>query len=486
MTHADIKSLLSRSGLCLGLVLAFGCYGARETVPMSTPMNTSASTSTNASTNASTSVAMNSTDRATVRQLETAIAETIIQGILHDYPTLKASQRLDYLHQKYTQLQRSVNFQRVNATIRRQRDILAWLLAQEEENAHAPPNYLSRLNRLTSLHWSLADYKKAVTEDAARLEQAITDWQHRAGARAKTATNTIAKTTTNTATQPRLSYPEDGREGRQDYLDRLVEAMTDSPFRGQQTPEVYPQSAIGLEGIEDRSSPWIFVYESATGTLLINLAEVKNLPWFELPSVALYYGFPGLHALQDDTQDAPRLQKSLQRLIPLPGVSLGWAAYIAEFLILGETDKAPPREPRAVLHHLYFQQLLTGLALVDFQLHQEGASAWTIDEALTYLSQHTVYESSRLESMVQEVRAKPGMYLAALGGKQAFADLQKRWLQKRWLQQLELQKPELPQPELPQLCSQQPAECDLKGLHQTIIGMGAVPFALLHDTLGLP
>ena len=463
MTHADIKSLLSRSGLCLGLVLAFGCYGARETVPMSTPMNTSASTSTNAST----SVAMNSTDRATVRQLETAIAETIIQGILHDYPTLKASQRLDYLHQKYTQLQRSVNFQRVNATIRRQRDILAWLLAQEEENAYAPPNYLSRLNRLTSLHWSLADYKKAVTEDAARLEQAITDWQHRAGARAKTATNT----TTNTATQPRLSYPEDGREGRQDYLDRLVEAMTDSPFHGQQTPEVYPQSAIGLEGIEDRSSPWIFVYESATGTLLINLAEVKNLPWFELPSVALYYGFPGLHALQDDTQDAPRLQKSLQRLIPLPGVSLGWAAYIAEFLILGETDKAPPREPRAVLHHLYFQQLLTGLALVDFQLHQEGASIWTIDEALAYLSQHTVYESSRLESMVQEVRAKPGLYLAALGGKQAFADLQKRWLQQR---------------ELPQLCSQQPTECDLKGLHQTIIGMGAVPFALLYDTLGLP
>ena len=463
MTHADIKSLLSRSGLCLGLVLAFGCYGARETVPMSTPMNTSANTSANAST----SVAMNSTDRATVRQLETAIAETIIQGILRDYPTLKASQRLDYLHQKYTQLQRSVNFQRVNATIRRQRDILAWLLAQEEENAHAPPNYLSRLNRLTSLHWSLADYKKAVTEDAARLEQAITDWQHRAGARAKTATNT----TTNTATQPRLSYPEDGREGRQDYLDRLVEAMTDSPFHGQQTPEVYPQSAIGLEGIEDRSSPWIFVYESATGTLLINLAEVKNLPWFELPSVALYYGFPGLHALQDDTQDAPRLQKSLQRLIPLPGVSLGWAAYIAEFLILGETDKAPPREPRAVLHHLYFQQLLTGLALVDFQLHQEGASIWTIDEALAYLSQHTVYESSRLESMVQEVRAKPGLYLAALGGKQAFADLQKRWLQQR---------------ELPQLCSQQPTECDLKGLHQTIIGMGAVPFALLYDTLGLP
>ena len=74
MTHADIKSLLSRSGLCLGLVLAFGCYGARETVPINTPMSTPM--------NASTSVAMNSTDRATVRQLETAIAETIIQGIL--------------------------------------------------------------------------------------------------------------------------------------------------------------------------------------------------------------------------------------------------------------------------------------------------------------------------------------------------------------------------------------------------------------------
>ena len=432
MTHADTRLLLRSAVLSLGLLLAFGCYGASESTPM------------------------NSADRTTVRQFETAIAETIIQGILRDYPTLKAAQRLDYLHQKYTQLQRDVNFQWVNATTRRQRDILAWLLAQEEENAHAPPNYLSRVNRLTSLDWSLADYKKVAEEDAARLDRAITDWQHRAGATVKTTANTEAKAS--------LSYPEDGREGRQAYLDRLVEAMTDSQFHGQKTPEVYPQSAMGLEGIEDPSSPWIFVYEPATGTLLINLAEVKNLPWFELPSVAIYYGFPGLHSLQDDTQDAPRLQKSLQRLIALPGVSLGWAAYIAEFLILGEADKTPSRDPKAVLHHLYFQRLLTGLALADFQLHHQEARAWTMDEALAYLSQSTVYESSRLEIMLQEVRAKPGLYLAALGGKHAFTELQHLCMQKH---------------------SQKPTECAIKGLHQTIIGMGAVPFALLYDALGM-
>ena len=93
------------------------------------------------------------------------------------------------------------------------------------------------------------------------------------------------------------------------------------------------------------------------------------------------------------------------------------------------------------------------------------------DEALAYLSQHTVYESSRLESMVQEVRAKPGLYLAALGGNQAFADLQKRWLQ---------------QPRVTTAMLAATYRCDSRDCTQTIIGMGAVPFALLYDTLGLP
>ncbi len=445
MTHPG-TTLLSTLALVLSLLLTFSCHAVDKTS------------------------VMDKTDRATARQFEIAIAEAIIQDILRDYPALEESHRADYLHQKFAQLQRSVNFQLVNAATRRQRDLLAWLLAREEKKSDEPPGYLSKLNRLTSLHWSLPDYEKAVTQDAARLDLAIKQ-QNPVDASIDSDINPAINSDINSDINPAINsdinsarqavlYPEDTIQGRQDYLDRLAKEMTNSQFRWHAAPKVYPKSSIGFAGVEDASSSWIFVYEQASGTLRINLSDVRSLPWFELPSVAIYYGFPGLHSLHDATLSGASLQKHLQQLLHLPGLSLGWAAYIAEFLITGESGGEQSRDPAVLLEHLYFQRLLTGLALVDLRLHASEKAQWTDQEALAYLLQTTPYGASRLGTMVREVRSRPGDYLAALAGKKTFTDLHNTCLQKS-------------------------PECEITGLHQTIISIGTVPFELLYDTLGL-
>ena len=222
-------------------------------------------------------------DRPVIRRLETAIANTILQDAARAYPTLQGSSRVSHLSRKFEQLQSSVDFNLVAPAIRRERDILAYLIASEESRLRNPDDFLARLHRLTSLNWSLADYEGAVTSEMNRLNEMLR--QHKASHQGIEAFRNS------------LTYPEDTTTGRQLYLDQLADAMHQSQLLWYDVLNVYSTSGIGFEGIEHDAEAGVFAYNPATGTLRINLSEVRNLPLFEVQSLALYYGFPGLHSL---------------------------------------------------------------------------------------------------------------------------------------------------------------------------------------------
>lgn len=370
-------------------------------------------------------------------QFETAIAEAIFQEIRNDFGQLQPASRLPYLREKLVQLNRSVNFDLVNPRTRREREILTYLLAAAE--ASEQDSFLLTVRRRSSLTWTLDEFRDRILQELDRLDQVI-------------AALSLQKTGDESPVQPfdlvqhmqrvrlQVSYPEDSVRGRQDYLDQLADHMVVAQLKWYDTLQTYEPPEISLEGFEDNNALLVFDYHSPV--LAINLADVSTLPLFETEPLAIYYGFPGLHALVTATRPG-----SIQNLLDLPGFRHGWAAYVADY--------TGTRDGDAPLNHLYHTRLLAAAALADFYLH---TGEWHTEDAIRYLQDTTPYGRSRLTGLVAQIRSDPGYYLAVQAGKLKFVELH-------------------------DTCIANNEQCSTAAFHQAIVESGQMPFRLLRSLL---
>ncbi len=367
------------------------------------------------------------------RKFETAIADAIFNNVSDELPTLAQDKRTAFLQKKLNQLDRSVNFDLTDRRSRRNREILAYLLASEE--ASTSDDYLVALRRMTSLNWELDEFEARISGELDRLDQMIAAFslqqnsdqafdlaQHMQEAKRST------------------TFPEDSFEGKQQYLDQLADDMVTAQLDWFDTLKSYEASEISLEGTEDESISQVFQY--AYPNLVIDLTHVDSLPLFETRAVAIYFGFPGLHSLLSAVP-----QESIQHLLVLPGFNHGWASYIADYT--GSRDSDAP------LHHMYRARLLAALALADLRLH---SGSWQITDAANYLAEPTPYSKRRLQRAIEDVTKNPGFHAAALAGKLTFMELH-------------------------DACISHSEACSTTGFHQAIVEGGPMPSNLLRVRL---
>jgi len=365
------------------------------------------------------------------QRFETAISRTILKEVRDTLPSLEGAARVSFLKEKSHQLESHVNQNLITKNSRLEQQLLEYM-ASAEDSRYYSRNYLVTLQSMTSLDWSLSTYEQKLTEELNRIDQTIIllanpsldpgfnlpDHMEKIGATG--------------------AYPNDSFEGRQDYLDSLSQTMIEMQIDWYGVLSVYEPSQLGIIGEEggDRT----FDYD-ASG-LSINLDRVSDLPFFELKSIAAFYGYPGLQAMTARNPD------SLRSHIDLPAYNLGWAGYILDLIGV--------RDTQATLNYLYFSRLIAGLAQADLKIN---TGAWTRDQALLQIGQSTPYSRHRISLMLNQVTKKPGYYLAALAGKLVIVELHNRCLLKA-------------------------RNCE-EEFNQVIVDFGPVPFDLLQSRLGL-
>lgn len=363
------------------------------------------------------------------RQFENAIARKIFSSVKADLPGIPTRERPGYLAGQIRQIEAAVDLSLLTSSTRLEYDLLLYLSTHPPGSPAA--DFPATIRQLTSLDDSLEKHERRLNEELSRLDQTI-------GVLA--AKNPVAFDLPAHMQQvrERTAYPADTFEGRQTWLDALSRTMFEMQIDWHSLLQTYPQSALEVSGTENSRQTLAY----RRGLLRVDLTRVTDLPLFELRALAAYYGYPGLQSL---VKTGSKTQ-GLQAFLYLPAYSLGWAAYITEYIAT--------RETRHTLDYLYFLKTLAALAMVDLKL---GQDKWTADEALDYLVTSTPYSRNRLRLWMENLLENPGVYLAGTMGKLEFVRIHQR-------------------------CMVTQGRCDA-AFHQKIVDLEPIPFEVLKTRL---
>ncbi len=334
------------------------------------------------------------------KRFENQIAESILSEVQESLPELQGTERVQFLQMKAEQFEQSVNINLLVSRMLTEKAILDYLLTSEDIFLHSD-SFASTLSALSSLDWKPDTYEQKILEELSRIDQTIAVLNGTAGVDSFNHHAHMSRVRENT------QYPEDSFNGRQTYLDRLSQEMVNAQADWFDTYTTYNPSELSILGEEGSTHSF---YYTADG-LVINLDQVKDLPAFELKSLAVFYGFPGLQSF------IPRSAGSVRDFLNLPAYTLGWAGHIL--------DEISTRDVGNTIDYLYFARLQASMALADLKLHGD---AWSIDETVRYITDNTPYTAHRATLMIEQIQNNPGYYAAALGGKLKFSELKRRCL----------------------------------------------------------
>ena len=334
------------------------------------------------------------------KQFENQIAESILEEVRESLPDLKGATRVQFLREKSEQFNHSVNNKLLISRVLIEKDILDYLITSEDILLRSD-SYASILGALSSLDWKPDTYERKILEELNRIDQTI------AVLSAKPNTESFDQHAHMSEIRKSTRYPEDTFDGRQTYLDRLSQEMITAQADWFDTYSIYNPSELSILGEEGTVRSFHYTSDG----LVINLGQVRDLPSFELKSLAVFYGFPGLQSF------IPRTSDTLRGFLNLPAYTLGWAGYILDEIGIRDVGNTPD--------YLYFSRLQASMALADLKLHSDE---WSVDEAVNYITDNTPYTAHRITLMIDQIQKNPGYYTAALGGKLKFVELKRRCL----------------------------------------------------------
>lgn len=407
--------------LIAGLILLGGCSSQLRNADTVAPVPTT--------TVPTTTVPTTTIPTTTTKRFENQIAESILREVRESFRELQGAARVQFLREKSEQFDRSVNKNLLVSRMLMEKDILDYLLTSVDILRHSD-SYASTLVALSSLDWKPDTYEQKILEELNRLDRAIAVLANKANLESFNHQAHMSQVRNDAL------YPDDTFNGRQTYLDRLSQEMISAQADWFDTYTTYNPSELSILGEEGTTGSFHYTADG----LAINLDQVKDLPAFELKSLAVFYGFPGLQSF------LPRPKDSLRGFLDLPGYTLGWAGYIA--------DEIGTRDVNNTLGYLYFARLQASMALADLKLHSDE---WSIDEAVKYITDNTPYSAHRITLMIDQIRKNPGHYTVALGGKLKFSELKGR-------------------------CSAEGRNCQAH-FNQQVIDQGPIPFKILEDLI---
>ncbi len=188
------------------------------------------------------------------------------------------------------------------------------------------------------------------------------------------------------------SHPPDSFAGRQHYLDQLASTLVSAESLLALTTSHNNYPDLSFSGVEDPTSP---VFRYSSGELQINLARTQLLPYWEIPTVALFYGFPGHH-----TVNGIRVPEAFRFVMNLPRThdsmyQLGWSLYALMTLPTLPMESAAERQAR----HWFMTLQWAGL---QWELTGDN-SAGELEDLVGTVMSATPYSRDRIRSDLTSV-----------------------------------------------------------------------------------
>ncbi len=328
-----------------------------------------------------------------VARFENRLAETLFDELEEDLESGEPDELPAILSRHRQILARSLDRSRLTDRNRNRLDLIDYLYENHMTVSDGAEPFSVRLRHLASFEPDLPGLTRQIDDGLSRMQDAI---RKQAGITAQDALRDYFDTI---RIDP-ARYPADSDSGRQAYLTRIVDSlMTVQPLLTSLT-RLAPDRALRLEGTENL--PALFSYEPESATLKVEISNPRLLPLFEIESMALFFGVPGLHLMHTASHRSP-----VQNMLDLSGVTRGWALYALR--ALGHIPYY--QHPAQTLDRLWFESMLYALARADIGLN---SGQWTEQEAMDYLLDHTPYSTQRIERSLSLVQERPALHASTL------------------------------------------------------------------------
>lgn len=362
-----------------------------------------------------------------LEELEDSQTSSLIKEIFYEYPSQEPKRKAGYLKKKLKEVEERVARRFLSRDNRKEIAILEFL-ENKESNLKKDQSFSNRVRYLSSLSYPLERCSSMLMREKEEIEKNLRERR----------SEFLDPPILGQTESPKSLFFESNDDGRQKYLDLLVSKLKNTENLALSVLENYSGSDLKIVG--EREANFSFHYRD--GVLRINIDNPETLPKDETIALAAFFGLPGAGAIQEKNTI------SLANLLYLPSYNLGWAAYS-----LNELVKSDAENSRA---YLRFSRLLVVLGLIDLNIH---SGKWTSERGRKYLKKNSSYSANREHLFLEQLRAKPGLFLSINLGKIFFNEMKRKCLEKS----------------SSEFCG--------KALNQLIVDQGPVPLPFLKSLL---
>jgi len=257
-------------------------------------------------------------------------------------------------------------------------------------------------------------------------------------------------------TSDEFYYPDD-EAGRQRYLNEataMIDRVTES------LPEYFgrlPQAQLEVRAVEDyriETATGAF-YEpgpldgSAPGAYYVNLSSMRELPVYQMESLAYHEGNPGHHmqvAISQELDGVPMFQRTTW----FSAYGEGWALYSEN---LGK-DMGFFEDPYQDFGRLGYEVFRAARLVVDTGIH---SLEWSEQDAVDYMTENTPMTDGDIANEVRRYIVWPGQAVSYKIGMLTIQDLRQRTMDALG------------------------DDFDWGEFHDVVLGNGSVPLSLLSD-----
>ena len=254
-------------------------------------------------------------------------------------------------------------------------------------------------------------------------------------------------------------YYPNSDQGRAEYLDKAVAIIAAMKQRLPDFFSRFPKAELVVKRVEpfrERSAGKAFYQRPAPdgsrpGTYYANLADMKDMPSYQMEALAYLEGIPGHHmplAISQELESLPQFQKFAR----FTAYTEGWGLY-SEYLA---RDMGFYEDPYSDFGRLAMELWRACRLVVDTGIHDEK---WTREKAMQYLRDNTPNPAGDIEMAINRYIVFPGQATAYMVGKIKILEL-REWAAEELGEKF-----------------------DVRGYHDEVLRHGPVPLDILDENI---
>ena len=331
-------------------------------------------------------------------ELENTQTSNLIKKIFYEYPTQEPRRKAGYLKKRLKEIEERVELRYLSKNNKKEIAILEFL-ANKESSLKKDTSFSNRVRYLSSLSYPIEAGFSMLMKEKAEIEKNLSE-------------SRLEFLNPQILGQSKIHeslFFESNDYGRQKYLDLLAYELKNTENLALSILRNYPKSTLKVVG--EAEANFSFYYRDRV--LRINIDNVETMPKDETIALAAFFGLPGAGAIEEENTI------SLSKFLYLPSYNLGWAAYS-----LNEIAKSDPENSEA---YLRFSKLIVVLGLTDLNIH---SGKWTSYEGREFLKKNSYYSANREQLFLEQLQARPGLFLSINLGKIFFNEMKRKCLEK--------------------------------------------------------